>query len=227
MRNLIKAIPCSSTHSDEYFNFISSSKIRRTSDPDAQKFSESNQQTNFSTMPIYARNHASFEKALDQFHPLNFSRGTFTKSSRRKLPEKLWVKFLLLNSNLESGRFYIKICVRKILLNFIDHDYYLTQPDEFRSKSLPRRRTIDHFPVLIDSCSQIEDFGTYYTLNPTQNFKPLTRNLTWSPKYESVSDILQDSLPSSSYQSKRASISAFPERFSKYEFLTYFLKIWR
>ena len=162
-------------------------------------------------MPIYARNHASFEKALDQFHPLNFHRGIFTNSSRRKLPEKSWVKNFTIK--LIQRRFYVQICSRKILLkfNFIYHDYYPTQPDEFRSKSLPRRRTIDHFPVLIDSCSQIEDFGTYYSLDPTQNFKPLTRNLTWSPKYESVSDILQDSLPSSSYQSKRASISAFPE----------------
>ena len=126
------------------------------------------------------------------------------------------------HSMLNFRRFHGQIWFRKILLkfSFIDHDYYPTQPDEFRSKSLPRRRTIDHFPVLIDSRSQIEDFGTYYSLDPTQNFKPLTRNLTWSPKYESVSDILQDSLPSSSYQSKRASISAFPEWFSNYEFLT-------
>ena len=97
MSNLVKAMPCSSTHSDEYFNFISSSKIRRTSDPDSQNVSELNQQTNFSTMPIYARNHASFEKALDQFHPLNLPRGIFTNSSRRMLPEKLWVQFILLN----------------------------------------------------------------------------------------------------------------------------------
>ena len=87
--------------------------------------------------------------------------------------------------------------------------------------SLPRRQTVGNFAQVNP---HVEDFGGYYNVvnrtppdPPTWSTTPWTdhrRTRAWSPKYESISDILRESprsTPNSHFISRSASVNIIPQ----------------